>query len=448
MDYKESLFIFRRDFRLEDNTGLIRALQNSNHVIPCFIYDEALLKRFRNSRFRLDFINESLYDLNQQLKDKNSSLQIFCGDPPRIVNEIIRGNSDIGAVFVNADITSYSERRDKEIHRICKSGNVKFYSFIDSLLCNPNDIRTETGTPYTVYTPFHKKARRLPVREPMKNKYRNYFTQTISNASIEDVTSACVGRKNSGLDILKNLGEFADYNKTRDILELCKTTGLSAHNRFGTVSIRETYHAIVKKLGASHALLGQLYWREFFSHILFHFPWAQKRTFKVRFRNIPWSESNFEAWSAGRTGFPIVDAGMRQLNCTGFMHNRARMITASFLTKDLHIDWRRGERYFAEKLIDYDPAVNSGNWQWAASVGCDAVPYFRIFNPWIQQRKFDSKCNYIKTWVPELSDIAPEIIHNLWCNFPDDLDYVMPILDHSVESHIAKQMFKSCMTGS
>jgi deoxyribodipyrimidine photo-lyase len=218
---------------------------------------------------------------------------------------------------------------------------------------------------------------------------------------------------------------------------------LSAHNRFGTISIRELYHTISDKLGMHHTLMNEIHWREFFSHVLYHFPQVSKSAFRQNYSTIPWkyNKTHIDAWKIGRTGFPIVDAGMRELNNTGFMHNRMRMIVASFLTKDLHVDWKIGERYFAEKLIDYDLAVNNGNWQWVASTGCDAQPWFRIFNPWRQQKKFDSECKYIKKWIPELEKLSADQIHRLETE-SFDLDYPRPIVDHSEESRIAKQMFQ------
>ena len=253
------------------------------------------------------------------------------------------------------------------------------------------------------------------------------------------------GGRKEALKILKNLDKFRNYDKIRDFPALNQTTQISAHNKFGTISIREVHNQIKEVLGENHTIMREIYWREFFSHILFHFPHAQKTSFKQKFQKIPWSKSkeSFEKWSKGKTGFPIVDAGMRQLNETGFMHNRVRMIVASFLTKDLHIDWRLGEKYFGEKLIDYDPAVNSGNWQWAASTGCDSVPYFRIFNPWRQQERFDLNCEYIKKWIPELEKIEPKIIHNLWNKFPDNLNYVKPMVTHKIEAEKTKMIFKS-----
>ncbi len=222
------------------------------------------------------------------------------------------------------------------------------------------------------------------------------------------------------------------------------TSRLSAHLKFGTCSVREVYYAIVQQLSPEHPLLRQLYWRDFFTHIAFHYPHVFGKAFHPQYDNLVWDNNrgHFQRWAEGTTGFPIVDAGMRELNATGFMHNRVRMIVASFLTKDLHISWRWGERYFAQHLVDYDPAVNNGNWQWAASTGCDAQPYFRIFNPWLQQQKFDPDCQYIYRWIPELNGIPATIIHK-WYSKHVDAPYPAPMLDHARESQIAKERYKN-----
>ena len=450
--HKKSLFVFRRDLRLEDNTGLIQALKTSDTVIPCFIYDDFILKKFKDSVFRLDFLNESLRELDLELKKKNSSLQMFEGNPSKVIEDIIKeDNHGIDAVFLNVDFTNYSRSRDAKIHSICKKNNVNFYQILDFLLHNPNDIKTNNrDCPYTVYSFFYKKAQQYHVRKIQRNYRKNYSDKITSKTNIRDNISMknlkTSGGRKAGMNILKNLDKFRDYKNTRDFPKFDgSTTKLAPHNKFGTVSIREVYHAIRETLGPNHTLMNEIYWREFFSYILFHFLWACKKSFQKRFQKIPWSQDKkkFHIWTQGMTGFPIVDAGMRQLNNTGFMHNRVRMIVASFLTKDLHIDWRWGEQYFAEKLVDYDPAVNAGNWQWAASTGCDAVPYFRIFNPWIQQQKFDPDCSYIKRWIPELEELTSKQIHNLWNDFPDrSVRYVKPILDHKTESHKTKETFK------
>ncbi|MDH3276994.1 MAG: DNA photolyase family protein [Nitrosopumilus sp.] len=444
--YKKSLFIFRRDLRLEDNTGLILALQKSEKVIPCFIYDTTLAKKFSKSSFRWNFLNQSLIDLDLELRKNKTALQVFQGIPSGIVQKIIF-NEEVDAIFVNADFSNYSKKRDKEISEICKKNNVDFNSHLDFVLHNPNEIKTNDGKPYTIYSHFFKKARQSPVRKIIKNSKNNYKMNTVSDKIIQKVEIENYlipgGRKN-GLKILYNLEKFKNYDKDRNYPGSDSTTKLSAHNKFGTISIREVFHAIQDQLGFDHTLMREIYWREFFNYILFHFPESNRRSFKTRFRKIPWSRSQikFNAWCNGKTGFPIVDAGMKELNNTGFLHNRVRMIVASFLTKDLHIHWKWGERFFSKKLIDYDPAVNAGNWQWTASTGCDAVPYFRIFNPWLQQEKFDANCIYIKKWIPELAGISPKIIHNLWKSFPKDLKYTKPILNHKVESQKAKEIFK------
>jgi len=220
---------------------------------------------------------------------------------------------------------------------------------------------------------------------------------------------------------------------------------LSAHNRFGTCSIREVYHEILRSLGPAHTMISEIHWRDFFTYVMHHYPYSFSEEFNRKYQKIPWSKNKkaFAKWREGKTGFPIVDAGMRELNATGFMHNRVRMIVASFLTKDLHINWRWGEQYFASKLIDYDPSVNVGNWQWAASTGCDAQPWFRIFNPWLQQKKFDPDCIYIKRWIPELENISSKAIHRLDTKYPDImLDYPKPMIDHKSESSHTKEVFK------
>ena len=445
--YKKSLFIFRRDLRLEDNIGLIESLQNSTEVIPCFIYDENLIKNLKDSKFRWNFLNESLVDLDIELKKRGTRLQVLEGKPEKVIEKIIK-NHKLEAVFLNTDFTNYSQKRDEKIYQTCKKNEISFHSTLDFLLHNPNEVKTNEGSPYTIYSFFYKKARQFPIRGISKNIKKNYSKEIISNIQVKKLkikNDEILGGRKEAMKIIKNLDKFRDYDKVRDFPGLNQTTMLSAHNKFGTISIREIHKHVKEILGSDHTIMDEIYWREFFSYILFHFPHAQKTSFRQKFQKIPWSKSkeSFKKWSEGKTGFPIVDAGMRQLNETGFMHNRVRMIVASFLTKDLHIDWRLGEKYFAEKLIDYDPAVNSGNWQWAASTGCDSVPYFRIFNPWRQQEKFDSNCDYIKKWIPELKKMEPKTIHNLWSELPKKMKYPKPMLIHKIEAEKTKLIFKS-----
>ena len=443
---KKSLFLFRRDLRLEDNTGLIQSLANSEEVIPCFIYDSNLLKNSKLQKHRWDFLNQSLRDLNVHLKSKKSPLQIFTGNPSEIIRKII-SNQEIDSVFCNIDFSEYSKNRDKRIFEVCQKYGVSFNGYLDYLLLNPNEIKTNDLKPYTIYSHFLKKAKQYPIRKILKNSFHNYSNESISDEEIKELTTDDIkipGGRQEGLKILKNLKNFQNYSNIRDFPSQ-DTTQISPHNKFGTISIREVIFEIQNTLGKDHVLINQIYWREFFNHILFHFPHVSAKSFKKRFEKISWSKDKvkLQAWKNAKTGFPIVDAGMRELNSTGFMHNRVRMIVASFLTKDLHIDWRLGERYFAEKLIDYDPAVNNGNWQWAASTGCDAVPYFRIFNPWRQQERFDQKCIYIKNWIPELEDFSPKQIHNFWRFHPEGLEYPKPILDHSEEAKKSKKIFQN-----
>jgi len=444
--FERSIFLFHRDLRLEDNIGLIESLQNSSEVIPCFIFDSHLIIKLNNSEFRWNFLNESLMDLDENLKKKGSRLQILKGDIEKSLEKIIEEHK-IKAIFSNKDFSNYAQNRDEKIFQICRRNKIQFHNVLDFLLHNPNDIKTNNDLPYTIYSFFYKKAKTFPIRKITKNSKRNYSNEIISNIQIkklEDHNSEIKGGRKEALKILKNMKKFVDYDKVRDFPGLNQTTLLSAHNKFGTVSIREIHSQIKAVLGTNHTIMGEIYWREFFNYILFHFPYAEKKSFRKKYQNIPWNKSkeSLKKWTEGMTGFPIVDAGIRQLNQTGFMHNRVRMIVASFLTKDLHIDWKWGERYFAKKLIDYDPAVNSGNWQWAASTGCDSVPYFRIFNPWRQQERFDLKCEYIKKWIPELENIESEIIHNLWKKFPENLNYPKPMIEHKIEAEKTKNIFK------
>ena len=442
---KKSLFLFRRDLRMEDNLGLTQALINSEIVIPCFIYDPVLLKNPNIGNFRWSFLNQSLKDLDYNLKSKKSTLQIFVGNPSKVIENIILQNK-IDSVFCNIDFSEYSKKRDEKILQICRKYKVQFNQYLDFLLHNPNEIKTNEGSPYLVYTHFFKKAKQYPIRKILKNNHNNYFQESISYQKIRQsikIDNGILGGREEGLRILKNLRNFQNYLNSKDF-PIHNTTMISPHIKFGNISVREVFNAVRDKLGAHHSLINQIYWREFFNHIFYHYPDSQYKSFKKKYRNIVWAKNkkHFNFWKIGKTGFPIVDAGMRELNSTGFMHNRIRMIAASFLTKDLHIDWVWGERYFSQKLVDYDVAVNIGNWQWVASTGCDSVPYFRVFNPWRQQEKFDQECTYIKKWIPELSDLSPYQIHNLWKTRPSELNYPIPIVEHQIESIKSKEIFK------
>lgn len=454
--YKKSLFIFRRDLRLHDNTGLIQALKSSETVIPAFIFTpEQIEKNSYRSDACLQFMLESLHDLREQLEKKGGKLFLFFGKVEEVVAECIDKLS-IDALFVNQDYTPYSQKRDQKIHTLCKEKDVAFFSFHDALLHPPEETLKADGKPYTVFTPYYRNALKLQVAEPQSNSATHYFQGSIpfaEKANFLDTlhpsfaTAAVRGGRKEALALLKNISAFQKYSAERDFPSLNATTHLSAYLKFNVCSIREVYAAICETLSPHHELLRSLYWRDFFTAIAFFFPHVFGHAFHSKYEDIQWhtDRKRFKAWCEGETGFPIVDAGMRELNATGFMHNRLRMITGSFLVKDLLIDWRLGEKYFAQKLIDYDPAVNNGNWQWVASTGCDAQPYFRIFNPWNQQKKFDPEAIYIKRWIPELKKVPPKIIHQ-W-DEKSDLSlaphYLSPIVEHGVQAKSALKLYRS-----
>jgi deoxyribodipyrimidine photo-lyase len=451
--YKKSLFIFRRDLRLSDNTGLIAASQSSSEVIPIFIIDNSIMNSEKFSEFRLQFLKDCLEDLDSQLNDKKSHLHIFVGATNEIISKIIK-TVEIDAIFVNTDYTPFSKNRDKKIQKICKNNNIDFIEADDILLHNVDMLKTGNGEPYKVFTAFYSKAKEFQYRMPQKCKFENMADERInfeknldeiSQFRIKNNPNVREGGRKACLKLIKNLKNLKNYDEERNIPSINGTSLLSAHNKFGTCSIREIHEECIKNLGQSHTIISELHWRDFFTYIMHHSPYSYSKEFNKKFQKIPWStnEKSFSKWCKGETGFPIVDAGMRELNNSGFMHNRVRMIVASFLTKDLHIDWRMGEKYFATKLIDYDPCVNIGNWQWAASTGCDAQPWFRIFNPWLQQKRFDPECKYIKKWIPELGKLDVRTIHDLWKKYPENISYPKPILDHSMESKLAKEIFSS-----
>ncbi len=448
---KTSLVIFRRDLRLSDNTALITAMESSKQVIPIFIYDSLLLNNPNRSQNAIQFMQESILDLQNQLEEFGGKLYLFQGKPWIIVENLLSNRElEISTIFINRDYTPYSQKRDTLIARVAKDKDVKIRIFADLLLNEPETVLKKDGSPYTVFTPFYNKSIENLIAIPNENILNNIYSQPIESELMDQkgelITNPHVfirgGRKN-GLKILSEIQKFTEYKLNRDFPAKQGTTTLSAHLRFGTVSIREAYHYIYNHDILS--LVRQLYWRDFYHYIGFHFPHVFNNPFRNKFKALEWSQDKdkFERWSEGKTGFPIIDAGMRQLNKTGFMHNRVRMIVASFLTKDLQINWQWGERDFSQKLVDFDISVNNGNWQWSSSTGCDAVPYFRIFNPWTQQRKFDPKCEYIKKYIPELRSLTQQEIHNLENQRPKGVKYPKPIVNHSKAREQAIVMFKN-----
>ena len=451
--YKKALLIFRRDLRLHDNNALCQALETCERVLPCFIFDPRQYKKHEYfSEFAFKFLLQSLSDLSLQLEERKGRLFFFEGEPTKVINRL-HAEEKIDAVFINRDYTPFAKSRDTAIKSRAEALGITLHILADSLLNEPEEACKEDGSPYTVFTPYFKKNSLKNIKTPKSLGFDN-FQKTLSFSDNKDLfeklkkeysfLEICPAGRKAGVSILNNIKSYQEYQNLKDFPAKNSTTRLSAHNKFGTLSIREVYHTFLKTFGIEHPLIRQLYWRDFFTHIGYHFPHVFKKAFNSKYQDIVWENDldKFTAWREGRTGFPLVDAGIRELNNTGFMHNRVRMISASFLCKDLHIDWRYGEKYFATKLIDYDACVNNGSWQWAASTGCDAQPYFRIFNPWLQQKKFDPYCLYIKKWLPELREIPEKSIHSLEFSAKSINGYPKPIINHAEESEKAKQMFE------
>lgn len=450
-----SIFLFHRDLRLDDNIGLLTAMNESAMVIPIFICTpEQIEHNSYKGNASLQFLHESLVDLDHQLQQRNSRLYVFKGKTIDVLEELCSEIS-ISGIYSNLDYTPFAKARDEAIRTFCLSKNIHCSFHHDALLTVPGAVLTKTGMPYTVYTPFMNKAREIAVSLPQSfsnsNFYREHITSSVPLTNtlflyVQNTGYKTKGGRKSALAHLRQLENLSSYNEERNFPAQPKTSLLAPHHKFGTISIRETFHTVGSLFGYNHTLINELYWRDFFSHVAHFFPHVFSGPFRKEYARVPWKMNTdfFETWKEGNTGYPIVDAGMRELRTTGFMHNRVRMITASFLVKHLHIHWQEGEKYFATQLLDYDPAVNNGNWQWVASTGCDAQPYFRIFNPWLQQKKFDADCTYIHQYIPELRALTPKEIHNLEFERPLLLtEYPMPIVDHSEATAKTKLLYAS-----
>lgn len=455
--FDRSVFLFRRDLRLEDNTGLLAACEKSSEVIPLFCFDprqadEQHNEYFSENAFR--FMCDSLLSLDGRLKSRGSKLHIGKDKPHKLLPALIKARS-IDAVFVNADYSPFSQKRDEKIADACAANDTDFHTHHDITLTQPGEVLTGSDSPYKVFTPFFEKARTQDVATPRRNNFSNFIR--IRHPKLHTPTAIADMRPDGGDEIvqsggrrnatgkLQRIGRLNNYENSREIPAEDGTSRLSAHLKFGTISPREFYWTVCDELGKDHGLIQELYWRDFYMHVLYHFPHVLGEPFNDDYENLPWrhDEEEFDRWKEGRTGFPIVDAGMRQLKQTGWMHNRVRMIVASFLTKDLRIDWRWGEKHFAQHLVDYDPASNNGGWQWAAGTGADAQPYFRIFNPWTQARDYDPECEYIKKYVPALRAVDPERIHAIEDEgVPDGIDYPAPMVDHNEMYHKTKEWFQ------
>ena len=402
MKNKISIFWFRRDLRIEDNVGLYHALESGFPVIPIFIYDTDILDKLENKHDRrVDYIHQAISSIDEQLKAFNSSLKTYYGKPFEVLESLLK-EYDIQAVYCNRDYEPQAIKRDTEIFDFFKIKNIPFKAYKDQVIFDKNDILKNDGKPYQVYTPYARKWKEKLTANDYKTYEPNF--KNFSKKNDSDIHSLKdIGFEKTEISFTTPQLDpqiIDEYDKYRDFPAMEHTTQLGIAFRFGTISIRT---CVAFALQHNQIWLSELIWREFFMQVLYHNPHVVMHAFKPKYEFIQWrnNEEEFQKWCDGKTGYPIVDAGMRELNQTGNMHNRVRMIVASFLVKHLLVDWTWGEAYFAEKLNDYDLSANNGNWQWVAGTGCDAAPYFRVFNPTTQTEKFDKNLEYIKKWVPE-----------------------------------------------
>ena len=436
MSQKIVVFWFRRDLRLEDNAGFSAALKSKFPVLPIFIFDQEILDQLPKDDARVSFIFDTLQTLNARLqKEVGSAIALHYGSPLDIFKQL-HATYAIQTVYTNRDYEPYALKRDAAIQEFFNQHTIEFKTYKDQVIFEMDDILKEDGDPYVVYTPYKNKwkSQFKPQTALATQDTASYFSNLLEIKPNPEFTLAAMGFDISAItvpDYLLTSSSIENYEDTRNFPALTNgTSRLGPHLRFGTVSVRET----VKKAIAENneVFWNELIWREFFMQILWHFPHTTHQAFRPKYDRIAWrnNEQEFEKWKNGQTGYALVDAGMRELNATGFMHNRLRMLTASFLCKHLLIDWRWGEAYFAEKLLDYDLSANVGNWQWAAGTGVDAAPYFRIFNPMTQIEKFDKQKAYIHTWVPELQELT----------YPDKM------VDHKMARERCLKVYKEALS--
>ena len=423
---------FRRDLRLDDNAALYHALKSGTPVVPVFIFDKNILDQLEDKADkRVDFIHQQLTQLQSELVALGTSLDVRYGKAEECWNQFT-ADYTVTAVYTNHDYEPYARERDSRMQQFFEKKGIAFHTFKDQVIFEKDEILKDDGKPYTVYTPYSRKwMAKLSTfylsSYPVEKYFSHFYKQQTKNIpALADmgfeVTNAVFPPSKTNQQLIRN------YADTRDIPGIDGTSKLGLHLRFGTISIRK---AARRAKDLSFSWLNELCWREFYMMIIWHFPHAATRAFKPAYDQIRWrnNEDEFAAWCEGRTGYPIVDAGMRELNATGYMHNRVRMVVASFLTKHLLIDWRWGEAYFAKKLLDFDLSANNGGWQWAAGSGCDAAPYFRIFNPYEQTKKFDPELRYIRKWVPEFESFS----------------YPKPIVDHKFARERCLAAYKSAL---
>ena len=452
----KGLFIFRRDFRLTDNTALLNASKKCEKIYTIFVFtpEQVTDKNRFKSDISIAFMIGALGELAKEIRKKGGQLVTLFGENDKVVEKCI-DTWGIDLVYWNKDYTPYAKKRDASVEKLCKQKDVEVCISEDYYLNPPGTILTGGGTSYLKYTPYMNKSFAKGFRPPSSTRV-NFLSRSTkkikgNELSLKEAESNFVEtnqelvetfKREKALEILKKAAQFKNYDQTRNDLEL-PTTRLSVPIKYGIVSIRE----VARAFKGNRALLRQLVWRDFYAQILNAEPKVLGNPLKEQYAKIKWigSHAHFVKWCKGETGFPIVDAGMRELNETGYMHNRARLIVASFLIKTLLVDWQKGEKYFATKLVDYDPASNNGNWQWVASTGADSQPYFRIFNPWSQSKEHDPEASYIKQWVPELADVSPKCIHtwNECCEKEDckGIKYPSPIVDYKEQREKALKMY-------
>ncbi|GAB3817560.1 cryptochrome/photolyase family protein [Pontibacter rugosus] len=426
------LFWFRRDLRLHDNAGFYHALKSGKPVLLLFIFDSDILCQLNDKEdARVTFIHETVSELHRQLEQYGSTLLVKYGKPLEVLKQLVQEYGP-EAIYTNRDYEPYARERDKQVLELAEAHGMAYHSFKDQVIFERSEILSQSGTPYKVYTPY-KNAWKKSFEQSMIKPYatEKYLGKLYQHPQTTVPILAAIGFSKSSIRTpAARLAPaiLESYHDTRNLPALDATSRLSPHLRFGTISIRQ---AVALALAHNDTWLQELIWREYFMQLLFHFPSSAEESFAPKFRNINWrnNEDEFARWCEGKTGFPLVDAGMRELNQTGFMHNRVRMVVASFLIKDLLIDWRWGEAYFAEKLLDYELASNVGNWQWAAGTGADANPYFRIFNPDSQIKKFDKQYEYIKRWIPAYGTAT----------------YPAPIVEHSFARDRALAVYKAAI---
>ncbi len=428
MKNKLVVFWFRRDLRLEDNVALYHALNSGYDVLPIFIFDTFILEDLDRDDTRISFIYDTLLAIQEKLLAEQSSLLIKQGNPVEVFEELT-ASFNITAVYTNHDYEPYAKQRDAKVLDVLKKQSIQFRTFKDQVIFEKSEVVKQDGTPYKVFTPYAKKWKLLLTADTYKSYESfllkaNFLKATFEFPALKDIGFLKSDKEVFPFDVSQN--RLSSYKETRNYPSVEGTSKLSPHLRFGTVSVRYCVREAIQII--DETFLNELIWREFFMQILWHYPESTHNNFKRKYDSIEWrnNEKEFQAWCSGQTGYPIVDAGMRELNNTGYMHNRVRMIVASFLCKHLLIDWRWGEAYFASKLLDFDQAQNVGNWQWVAGTGCDAAPYFRIFNPAEQTKKFDQNWIYINTWVPEYQELT----------------YVQPIVNHKEARERCLKVYK------